>query len=93
MAILQCYAPTNKAEKGDKDDSHEQLQRASSKVCNMTWYQSPKVWDDNTERERMQRGFSVVEPSATTENDVLSFVLTTGTQKMEPSSSTETFIK
>lgn len=46
-----------------------------------------------TLRERMQRGFSVVEPSATTENDVLSFVLTTGTQYMEPSSSTETFIK
>lgn len=41
----------------------------------------------------MQRGFSIMEPSGTTENDVLTFVLTTGTQEMEPSSSTETFIK
>lgn len=30
--IIQCYAPTNEAEKEEKDDSYEELQRTVSKV-------------------------------------------------------------
>ncbi|KAJ8412738.1 hypothetical protein AAFF_G00116890 [Aldrovandia affinis] len=32
LTIIQCYAPTNEAEREDKDDWYEELQRIVSKV-------------------------------------------------------------